>query len=80
MLQDVHELSLADAVPVDDDSVRLVAPGALVEHDEVLLHHGAQLLDDLLAVLLHAHRGRVPAGVRVLAAHHRCDTRLLVIA
>ena len=37
MLQDVHELSLADAVPVDDDSVRLVAPGALVEHHQVLL-------------------------------------------
>ena len=32
------ELSLADPVPVHDDPVGLVAPGALVEHHQVLFH------------------------------------------
>ena len=32
------ELALADPVPVHDDPVGLVAPGALVEHHQVLLN------------------------------------------
>ena len=36
VLQDVCELALADAVPVHDDPVRLVAARALVEHHQVL--------------------------------------------
>ena len=35
-----QELSLADTIPVHDDSVGLEASGRLVEHHEVLLHHG----------------------------------------
>ncbi len=41
--------------------MRLVAARGLVEHDQVLLHHGAHLVDDLLPMLLHPHCGRVPA-------------------
>ena len=37
-LKHMWELSLTDAVPVHDDPVGLVAPGALVEHGQVLLH------------------------------------------
>ena len=36
MLEHVCELALADAVPVHDDPVRLVAARALVEHHQVL--------------------------------------------
>ena len=61
VLQDVCELALADAVPVHDDPVRLVAARALVEHHEVLPHHGGQVLDDVLPLLLHSHGRRVPA-------------------
>ena len=80
VLEHVHELALAHTVPVDDDPVRLVAAGALVEHDQVLLDHGAQLLDDLLSVLLDPHRGRVPTGMGILGAHHSSNTRLLVVS
>ena len=79
MLENVHELTLADAVPIHNDSVGLVATSALVEHDQVLLDHGAQLVDDLLPVLLHPHRGRVPARVSVLTSHHCRDAWLLVV-
>ena len=37
-LKHMWELSLTDTVPVHDDPVGLVAPGALVEHGQVLLH------------------------------------------
>ena len=40
VLQDVCELALADAVPVHDDPVRLVAARALVEHHQVLVDLG----------------------------------------
>ena len=79
MLENVHKLTLGHPVPVDDDPVGLVAAGGLVEHDEVLLHHSAKLLDDLLPVLLDPDGGRVPAGVRVLATNHRGDAGLLVV-
>ena len=59
VLEDVCELSLADAISVHDDAVRLVAARALVEHHEVLPHHGGQVLDDVLPLLLHSHCGRV---------------------
>ena len=59
VLQDVCELALADAVPVHDDPVRLVAARALVEHHEMLPHHGRQVLDDVLPLLLHSHRRSV---------------------
>ena len=36
VLEDVRELALADAVPVHDDPVGLVAARALVEHHQVL--------------------------------------------
>ena len=47
-------------LPVDNYPVRLVSSGGLVEHDEMLLHHGAELVDDLLPVLLDAHSCSVP--------------------
>lgn len=42
-LENVKKLSLRHHFPVDNDPVRLVLPGGLVEHGEVLLHHGGQL-------------------------------------
>ena len=79
VLQDVCELALADAVAIHDDPVGLVAPGALVEHHQVLLDHSAQLVDDLLPMLLDTNGGCVSARVRVLASHHCRDAWLLVI-
>ena len=63
------ELALGDAVAVVDDARGLEARG-LVELDEQLAHHGGQVLDDVLPVLLDAHRGAVAARVGVHAAHH----------
>lgn len=62
------ELPLGDAVAVEDDAGGLEARG-LVELDEQLAHHGRQVLDDLLPVLLHAHGGAVAVRVGVHAAH-----------
>lgn len=62
------ELPLGDAVAVEDDAGGLEARG-LVELDEELAHHGGQVLDDLLAVLLDPHGGAVAVGVGVHAAH-----------
>ena len=78
-LKHMWELSLTDAVPVHDDPVGLVAAGALVEHHQVLLDHGAQLVDDLLPMLLDTNGGCVSAWVCVLASHHCRDAWLLVI-
>lgn len=62
------KLALGDAVAVEDDAGGLEARG-LVELDEQLAHHGGQVLDDLLPVLLDPHGGAVAVGVRVHAAH-----------
>lgn len=67
------ELSLTDTVSVEDDAGWLEACG-LVEVDEELPHHGGQLLDNLLSVLLHPHRGGVAARVGVHAAYNLWDT------
>ena len=48
VLQHVGELALADAVPVHDDPVRLVAACALVEHNQVLSHHLGQVLGHII--------------------------------
>ena len=80
VLEDLQELALADPVPVDDDPVGLVPSRRLVEHHEVLLDHGAQVLDDLGPVGLDPDGGGVPGRVGVLRAHHRRDRRLLVVA
>lgn len=66
-IQYLVELSLRDTIPVEDDAVGLEACG-LVELDEQLFHHGRQVLDDLLPVLLDTHRGRVPARMGIHAA------------
>lgn len=42
-------------------------PGTLVELDEHVSHHGRQLTDDFLAVVLNTYGGTVAAGVRVHA-------------
>ena len=62
------ELPLGDAVAVEDDAGGLETRG-LVELDEQLAHHGRQVLDDLLPVLLHAHGGTVAVRVGIHAAH-----------
>lgn len=69
------ELALGDAVAVVDDPGGLEA-GGLVELDEQLPHHGGQVLDDVLPMLLHPHRGTVPAGMGVHTADNlkRGDT------
>ena len=63
------ELPLTDAVSVDDDTCGLEQSG-LVEGDEQLPHHGAELLNHLLTVLLDPHGCRVTTGVGVHAPHH----------
>lgn len=65
---DLLELPLGDTVSVEDDAGGLEACG-LVELDEKLTHHGRQVLDDLLPVLLDAHGGAVAVRVGVHAAH-----------
>lgn len=80
VLQNVRKLSLRHAVTVQNDAMRLVAAGGFVEHDEQLAHHAAQLLDDLLPVLLHANGGRVARRMRVHGADDGGDGRLLVVA
>jgi len=79
VLEDVKELSFADSIPVDDDSVRFVSSSGFVEHGEMFLHHGRQLLDDLLSVLLDSDSGSVPGWMCILATHHCSNTGLLVI-
>lgn len=69
MMTHLVKLALGDAVTVIDDSGGLET-GGLVELDEQLPHHGGQVLDDVLAVLLHPHRGTVPAGMGIHAANH----------
>ena len=66
VLEDLQELALADTVPVDDDPVGLVPSRRLVEHHEVLLDHGGQLLDDLGPVGLDPDGGGVTGRVGVL--------------
>lgn len=58
------ELALGDTVSVVDDSGGLEA-GGLVELDKQLPHHGGQVLDDVLAVLLHPDCGTVSTGMCV---------------
>ena len=69
-----RELSLANTVPVEDDAGGFEA-GRPVELDEQVLHHGGQVPDDLLSVLLHSDSSWVPARVGVHAAHHGRDGR-----
>ena len=70
------ELPLTDAVSVDDDTRGLEQSG-LVEGDEQLPHHGAELLDHLLTMLLDPHGCRVTTGVGVHAPHHLKSTELV---
>lgn len=65
----LRELPLGNTVTVEDDPGGFEA-GGFVELDEELPHHVGQVLDDFLARTLHAHRGTVPAGVGVHAAHN----------
>lgn len=65
--QNVHhlvELALRDAVAVVDDSGGLES-GGLVKLNEQLPHHGGQVLNDVLTVLLHPHCGTVSAGMGI---------------
>lgn len=80
VLKDMKELSFADSIPVDDDSMRFVSSSRFVEHGEMFLHHGRQLLYDLLSVLLDSDSSSVPARMSILATHHCSNTGLLVVA
>lgn len=72
------ELSLTDSVSVEDDARRLESR-RLVEVDQEFPHHGRQLLDDFLSVLLDSDRGGVAARVGVHAAYHLNRQRNIVI-
>lgn len=63
------ELPLGNTVTVEYDPGGFEARG-FVELDEELPYHVGQILNDLLARTLHTHRGTVPAGVGVHAAHN----------
>ena len=65
MLEDMHELTLTHSISVDNYPMWLVAPRRLVEHDQVLLDHGTQLLDDLLSVLLDSYCGSISENNRI---------------
>lgn len=69
------ELAFGDAISVVDDSGRLET-GRLVELDEQLSHHGGQVLDDILSVLLDPNGGAVSAGVGVHATDNLLGTIL----
>ena len=57
-LKHMWELALTDAVPVHDDPVGLVAPGALVEHGQVLLHLNKTVEDVQLGRQVNTHHCR----------------------
>lgn len=63
------ELALWDAIAVVDDPCGLEASG-LVELDEQLSHHGGQVLNDVLTVLLHPNSGTVSAGMCIHTANN----------
>lgn len=63
-LNHLVELALWDAIPIVDDPCGLEA-GGLVELDQQLSHHGGQVLDDVLTVLLHSDRCTVSAGMGI---------------
>ena len=71
------ELSLTNSISVEDDAVRL-EPRALVEVDQHLPHHGSELSNDLLAVVLYSDSGRVSAGVSVHTGHQLRRKRYIV--
>lgn len=79
VLQDVRELSFGDSVAVQDDAMRFVPAGGLVEHHQQLAHHAAELLDHLLAVLLNPHGRRVARRMSVHRTDHGGNRRLLVV-
>lgn len=63
------ELPLRDAVSVIDDACGFEACG-FVELDEQLSHHGGQILNYVLTVLLYSYRGTVSARVGIHTAHN----------
>lgn len=63
------ELALRDAISVVDYARWFEACG-FVELDEQLSHHGGQILNDVLTVLLHSHRGTVSAWVGIHTANY----------
>lgn len=63
------ELPLGNTVTIEDDPGGFEARG-FVELDEELPYHVGQILNDFLARTLHTHRGTVPAGVSIHAAHN----------
>lgn len=63
------ELALWDAVSVVDDARWFKACG-FVELDQQLSHHGGQILNDVLTVLLHPHRGTVSTWVGIHTANN----------
>jgi len=79
MGQDSVKLALTDTIPVEDDPRGFEAGGS-VELDEQILHHGAEITDDLLAMLLHPDCGTVAGGMGVHAAYHSSDGRLEGVA
>lgn len=79
VLQHMRELTLGNAIPVEDDPVRFETSRRLVEHDQQLPDHAAQLLDDFLAVLLNPHGSRVTRWMSVHRTDHGRYRGLLVV-
>lgn len=79
VLQHMRELTLGNAIPVEDDPVRFETSRRLVEHDQQLADHAAQLLDDFLAVLLNPHGSRVARWMGIHRTDHGRNRGLLVV-
>lgn len=80
VLQHMRELTLRYAIPVQDDPMGLETARRFVEHDQQLPNHTAQLLDDLLAVLLHPDRSSVTRWMGVHRTDHGRNRGLLVVS
>lgn len=68
------ELAFRDAISVVDYACWFEACG-FVELDEQLSHHGGQILNDVLTVLLHPNRGTVSTWVGIHTANNLNATK-----
>lgn len=79
MLQHMWELALRHTVAIKNDAVWFVAARGLVEHNQQLTHHAAELLDNFLAMLLNAHGSRVSGWMGVHGSDNGSNRRFFVV-